>query len=776
MKRLSLVSILVLFVLLVPSGKMAFAEGGIAWGSAGKPVCTVSGNQQNLRMVPDDSGGAIIVWQDYRNGPEPDIYTQRIDKDGTPKWDLNGVVVCNEMGRQENPVITGDGSDGAIIAWEDYRGGTISAIYAVRISSTGATHLLWPTNGIQLSASAYSQCLPEIAIDGQNGAIVVWEERGIVNYSVYCQRIDGNGTIPSLWGAGVLVSSGTLYKEYPKIINDGTGNVIISWQDFGAGDYDIYAQRVNIASGTVDSKWATNGQQVSEVSGSDQKNPQIVPDGRGGAIVTWTDCRNDNGDIYAQWISSAGAQIWETVTGSGDFEGIPICQAIGEQTSPVIVSRIEVETIVGAIFAWEDRKDDPNGDIYATGINLDIGTGWTADAIPIATGGQIQMLPRLVNDIQGGGIGAWIEKDLPAKDKIFATKRGEEAVLLWKSYPGVLVCQGSRIVNHQVVSDDAGGIIVAWQAEGTLGDYDIFAQRVMDDAYILSASICGRVTLSDGKTGITGVEVWALKNEELVSSAITDTKGSYKITGLTPESTYLVRANWSANGIESSVCKEAFAPSYLFNFTLELDYELGTIAGNVSGVEREAKRVSGSGLGQSLSSASGIAFVELEQRGKILVKVPLEIDGNYNIPNLLPGKFVARAYNGSIYSNSRTVNLKEGETLRVDFAFGMMPEEEVYNYPNPAKGGSTTIRYYCGYADPETEIKIYNIAGELVRKVKDNEINRDGTDPHIYKFFWDCENSSGKEVSSGIYIYAVEVKEKGGSESKKVSKRMAVIR
>ncbi|MCJ7646785.1 T9SS type A sorting domain-containing protein, partial [bacterium] len=208
--------------------------------------------------------------------------------------------------------------------------------------------------------------------------------------------------------------------------------------------------------------------------------------------------------------------------------------------------------------------------------------------------------------------------------------------------------------------------------------------------------------------------------------------------------------------------------------TLEIDYVLGTIAGNVSGVEREAKRVSASGFNNSLSPGNSIAFVELEQKGKVIVKVPLEMDGSYSIPNLLPGRFVARAYNGSIYSNSRTVNLKEGETLRVDFAFGIMPEETVFNYPNPAKDGSTTIRYYCGYADPEAEIKIYNISGELVKKVEDNEVDRAAAP--IYTFLWDCKNNSGKEIASGIYIYAVEVKEKGGNGNKKVVKRMAVIR
>lgn len=302
-------------------------------------------------------------------------------------------------------------------------------------------------------------------------------------------------------------------------------------------------------------------------------------------------------------------------------------------------------------------------------------------------------------------------------------------------------------------------------------------------SYHLPGSSGWVVRFSNGQ-GITGVEVEALKDDKSVSSDFTDTYGYYELTGLSPDTTpYEVRATWTVNDIVSSVSMEATAPSNLLFFTLEIDYYLGIIAGSVSGVEKryiaslscpQSKRISGSGLQKILSPGNGIAFVELEQRDKVIVRVPVEMDGSYSIPNLLPGRFIARAYNGTIYSKPRTVNLKEGETLKVSFVFGIMPGETVFNYPNPARSGLTTIRYYCGYSDPEGEIKIYDIAGELVRKVGDSEI--DGADAPIYKFLWDCKNSSGKEIASGVYIYIVEVKDKSSGESKKVIKKVAVVR
>jgi hypothetical protein len=778
MKRLIIITILVFIAFLAASRERAFAEGGIAWpGSV--PICEAAWTQQNIRMAPDGSGGAIIVWEDFRSG-EADIYAQRINENGEAQWNQNGVSVSTNTVDQKYPVIVSDGSGGAIIAWEDYGGGNPN-IYAVRISSdTGATHSEWaPGSEVQLGGTwGYIQSSPEIVSDGQEGAVIVWQETDSGNnfYNIYAQRIEATGNLS--WTQGLAVSTGTLAKGFPKVIRSDSDNVIVTWQDFRNGsDYDIYAHRINIPSGNLDSTWDVNGSTVT-IAGRDQWEPQIVADGEGGAIITWTDYRQTTTapDIYAQRISSAGVRVWDI---GGNFEGIPICKEMNEQYNPVIINDLLEWTIEGAIIAWEDMR---TGDvvIYAEKIdNVDPPTPGEEDTFVVGGLGP-QPSFRLVSDNQGGGIGTWIENNR----KIFAQKRDEYGQPMWSTYPGVLVCEGTEIIiDSQIISDDSGGAIVAWVGEGAGGDFDIFAQRVTDDTVMwISVPISGRVTLSDGIEPIAGVEVEAWENNELVSSDITNTYGYYEVT-VPAVDTYMVRASWMENDIESSVSKQTIAPSYSFDFTLEIDYVLGTIAGNVSGVEKkyvasfsrpQSKKISNSGLQKILSPGSGIAFVELEQRGKVIVRVPVEMEGNYNIPNLLPGRFIARAYNGTIYSNPRTVNLKEGETLKINFVFGIMPGETVFNYPNPAKNDSTTIRYYCGYSDPEAEIKIYNIAGELVKKVRDSEI--DDTDAPIYKFLWDCKNSSGMEVASGVYIYIVEVEDRTNGENKKVIKRLAVLR
>ena len=57
---------------------------------------------------------------------------------GTPLWTLNGVAICTTVNDQYNPTIVSDGSGGAIITWNDFRNGSDYDIYAQKIDENGS--------------------------------------------------------------------------------------------------------------------------------------------------------------------------------------------------------------------------------------------------------------------------------------------------------------------------------------------------------------------------------------------------------------------------------------------------------------------------------------------------------------------------------------------------------------------------------------------------------------------------------------------------------------
>src|SRR5204863_234844 len=92
---------------------------------------------------------------------------------------------------------------------------------------------------------------------------------------------------------------------FPTIVSDGVGGAIVTWYDSRSGNYDIYAQHV-LASGAVDGAWPAGGRALCTAAGG-QDVPKIVSDGVGGSIVTWEDFRSgSNYDIYAQRVDASG--------------------------------------------------------------------------------------------------------------------------------------------------------------------------------------------------------------------------------------------------------------------------------------------------------------------------------------------------------------------------------------------------------------------------------------------------------------------------------------
>jgi predicted lipoprotein with Yx(FWY)xxD motif len=264
----------------------------------GVAICTVAGHQERPTIISDGSGGAIITWQDGRSG-NWDVYVQRVNASGAVQWAANGVALCTATGDQNDPKITSDGAAGAIVTWWDRRSGNYD-IYAQRVSASGAVQRM--ADGVAICTATGDQWYPTIASDEVGGAIITWYGRRSGNNDIYAQRVNAYGAVQ--WTTdGVALCSATGKRHSPMIVSDGAGGAIITWEDCRRGNYDIYAQRVN-ASGAA--QWTADGVALCTATG-DQRFPQIISDGAGGAIVTWWDHRSSDWDVYAQRVSASGA-------------------------------------------------------------------------------------------------------------------------------------------------------------------------------------------------------------------------------------------------------------------------------------------------------------------------------------------------------------------------------------------------------------------------------------------------------------------------------------
>jgi hypothetical protein len=277
------------------------SSGALLWATNGVAVCAAPNIQINPKIDVDDLGGAVITWQDKRNSTDYDIYAQRLNPSGIIQWAANGVVVCNSIGVQNNPRIEPDGSNGALISWIDKRVGTDYDIYAQRISASGTA--MWASNGVAVCSAANNQTAQDMKYLGSNGVVIAWKDDRSGKFDIYAQQLNLSG-VAQLTNNGVLLSNSSSIKSInPNTISDGLGGSIIAWQDSTAAGFDIYSQKLN-STGSV--LWTTGGIAIS-IASDDQINPTQVTDGNGGAIYAWEDRRNAvDYEIYAHHIYSIG--------------------------------------------------------------------------------------------------------------------------------------------------------------------------------------------------------------------------------------------------------------------------------------------------------------------------------------------------------------------------------------------------------------------------------------------------------------------------------------
>jgi len=451
-----------------------------AWGDSGVAVSSQSYDQPSCRIVTDGFMGMIAVWEDVRNGPA-DIYARKFNSAGSPEWPYGGISICEASGSQTEPVLISDSSGGAIIAWNDERGAT-SDIYCQRILQDGTVN--WTIDGVAVSNAAGTQCETQICEDGSDGAIVVWkdERNGAANSDIYAQRISGSGYCK--WATdGVAICAASYIQKNPVVVYDGNGGAIIAWEDFRSNsDYHIYAQKIS-SQGVV--QWGINGVVVSTgpaAKPGDQNSPDICRGNAGEAIITWTS-GNIKPDIYALRLDENGSPAagWSA-------NGIPVTEADNSQEEPSICGFDDGTCII----AWRDYRDeakgepyDQKGDIYTQLIKSDGSRQWSpADGVAIGKTTLGQRYPQIIPWGSDGAILTW-QDFRTGKNDIYVSKiktkqaSPTEIDIYWEVSGTIISEETFDHYTPNIISDGDTGAIISYRG-GAMVNSQIYCQKMCD--------------------------------------------------------------------------------------------------------------------------------------------------------------------------------------------------------------------------------------------------------------------------------------------------------
>lgn len=130
-----------------------------------------------------------------------------------------------------------------------------------------ASSINWSSPPVTISSTGVNASDPQVVIDTTGNVIAVWNEGGLIKYSV--------APVNMSFGAGATIPSSGTGNSSPRIGVDGSGNVTAVWLDS-----TNVLKSAKLASG---GSWGS----ITSVSASGASSPALAVDTTGNAVAVW---------------------------------------------------------------------------------------------------------------------------------------------------------------------------------------------------------------------------------------------------------------------------------------------------------------------------------------------------------------------------------------------------------------------------------------------------------------------------------------------------------
>jgi hypothetical protein len=688
------------------------AYGRALWTASGVLVCGATGDQTNLRIVTDNSSGAILGWQDGR-GTASKVFAQRVNSSGTPLWTANGVgmgtVLIGVV--QTNPAICSMGSGTCAIAWEQ-----AGNIYAQRLNASGVTQ--WGSSPMAICTATGTQQTPIAVYDptaGNTAAFFAWRDDRNGNSDLYAQRVLTAGTLS--WIAdGTSVCTAANEQSNVVAYWERTLGVVLAWMDWRAGNFDIYALRIT-SDGVF--SWGTSGVAVCTASG-DQWYPRIVTGGTGKAIIGWVDWRTGSADVYAQELGSTGVVQWTA-------NGAPLCTKSGNQSEATFA----IDGSGGVIAAWRDERNGVASDLWAQRLDNTGTAQWATDGVAVSRAFGEQTVPFITSTGSGTSVVTWMDQRGSDRD-IYA--QGLDAYGLLGIAPVVASVR-------DVPNDQGGRLSVRWDASplDAFPGYSITRYRVY--AMPPAATVW---TLVDSMTA-AGLEGYSRTLSTTVDSA----------AGANPRTAYRIEAYEAATGrtwtsaADSGYSVDNLSPLAPGGFAGT--YESGSAS--LTWTASEAPDLAGYRLYRGVTPD-----FTADEATLIATPVATSYTDAAGAPYYYRLSAVDTHGNPSTLVTLLPSGAASAGPLGVPRALALSAPA-----PNPLRG-SATLRLALPRGG-RVSAAVFDQQGRRVRALLDAALPA-GEHPLV----WDGRDDAGRPVASGLYFVQV------GTDERALTRRLAVVR
>ena len=432
-------------------------QSGVVLDPAGFSICKAANNQR-YPSAAFDGTNFFVVWQDGRSGYEYDIYSARVNQDGTV-LDTNGIAISTAVNYQGFPSVAFDGTN-YLVVWEHERNSSLD-IYGTRVSQDG--QILEPS-GIAISIASDWQEYPAVAFDGTN-YLVVWEDRRSGLYSdIYGTRVNQSGMV--LDPAGIIISTAENNQGVPSIAFDGV-NYLVVWHDYRTGRPRIYGTRVNQSGMILD----PTGLGIATTA-YDKWYPSVAFDDTN-YLVVWEQWRGSTCDIYGTRVSTAGIVL--------NPAGIAISTASDKQHNPKVAFDGSNYLVL-----WQDeRRGSGEFDTYGTRVDQ-AGRILDSAGFPISTAANPQYFSAVAFDGLNYLV-VWQDNRSGYSYDIYRTRVNQSGIVLDPA--GVVISSAENHQKNPAVAFDSTNYLVVWEDLRNDSTYwDIYGARINQAGVVLDTS------------------------------------------------------------------------------------------------------------------------------------------------------------------------------------------------------------------------------------------------------------------------------------------------
>ncbi|MEN3046168.1 MAG: T9SS type A sorting domain-containing protein [Candidatus Hydrothermales bacterium] len=281
----------------------------------------------------------IVVYSQVGPAGNLDIYGRIYSFSGLP---LTGPFVISSAAHdQRNPVVTYNPvTDNFVCVWEDYRNGNWD-IYGTRISPSGV--VIDPA-GFSVVAFTQDQLRPSIAVSSLDGNFFVsWSDYRAGWWDLYGKLFSSTGS--PLTGDLILSNAGGTQDYSTVTFIPAYNRYFIIYETDQNGRWDLY---FNAVSGAGSVLYGSGGSPLFTLY-SQKRFPSSIFNGIN-IVLTWSDYRSGNWDIYAARVSPFGALL--------DGDGIPVSRGSWQEAVSTVVNLGDHLLII-----WQDSRSG-RMDIY----------------------------------------------------------------------------------------------------------------------------------------------------------------------------------------------------------------------------------------------------------------------------------------------------------------------------------------------------------------------------------------------------------------------------